>query len=675
MDIDALLEMGRRGLLHAPAYMTLGPTGRRMWAELRARPGFVGCIDFIHKTNIPALFTLEIPGVYWETMRVRWRPSSLHTMLRDGRIDYEEERFITWDDCAYSLIRLRNTSGDALALRLDVLNDPIPAAAHGYRPIMAFETTAPHLLEETALASGEEIAFIACAALALEAAEARQTARAWASLGPETARARHRAEYGRFFERAPSFQSDSPLLDKTWAYRFFLLRHNLCEPDCGRLRHPFFFEGRSHKMSKEPYTPAGWEFSKFIPLSAPMHILDARWHQDTRYARGVIDTTISTQDEHGLYRCTYTDAQQAAYSNFFGWALYQYALSSGDLRTVRRALPSLNRQIEGWRGAYGNGGDLLMTERVHQLTGKEYQPSYWYFKGYADDPTDPNYITPLKRVDKSVYFVQNLRGAAGCCALLGDAAGAASYENMAARASGDIIAKMWDERTGYYYDLNAVTDEKAYVKNVVAFYPYWAGLGPARGIERLLSPDFHTAYPVPSVSTDEEMFSPAGGWKGRFFKGRNGCVWNGPTWPYTNCVLLDALGLQSRKAAHRYDGALSRLLHQTCLLHYLGGDIERHGLVEHYHPLTGEPLSGEVDYLHSYLIDLFVRYVAGVEPQAGALILEPADMGGLAFSLDRLCIQGREVSVEGDGRRVRLKQEGREAACVRMGEAQRIDWS
>ena len=50
-------------------------------------------------------------------------------------------------------------------------------------------------------------------------------------------------------------------------------------------------------------------------------------------------------------------------------------------------------------------------------------------------------------------------------------------------------------------------------------------------------------------------------------------------------------------------------------------------------------------------------------------------MGGLAFSLKQLCVHGREVSVEGDGKRVRIALDGREAACVGMGESKRIDWS
>lgn len=74
-------------------------------------------------------------------------------------------------------------------------------------------------------------------------------------------------EYQKWFDQAPEFHSSNALLDRTWAYRWFIYRHSMMKPERGNLKDTFFCEGRSHKMTKTPYEPDGWEFTKLIPLS------------------------------------------------------------------------------------------------------------------------------------------------------------------------------------------------------------------------------------------------------------------------------------------------------------------------------------------------------------------------------------------------------------------------
>ena len=49
--------------------------------------------------------------------------------------------------------------------------------------------------------------------------------------------------------------------------------------------------------------------------------------------------------------------------------------------------------------------------------------------------------------------------------------------------------------------------------------------------------------------------------------------------------------------------------------------------MEHYNAETGEMLSDEPDYNHSFYIDLIIRQVAGLEPTEDGFEVEPLETG------------------------------------------------
>lgn len=381
-----------------------------------------------------------------------------------------------------------------------------------------------------------------------------------------------------------------------------------------------------------------------------MHIIEFRWHQDHEIMRQEIRTVMGSQDETGLFHCLYTDRALAPYANFMGWAVYQYYLVSEDIEMVREYLPASKRQIQGWKSSFGNERDMLLREPKHALTGKEYQPSFWYFTDFPDNPKDLSQITTVKRVDRAIYFLLNVRGTAEMCRIVGDS-DEEYYRTMAKKIERDIMTYMWDENNQFFYDVHAETNEKAMVKNIVGFYPWWAGVGGTAskdGFSRLFSEDFNTACPFPSVSTDCPVFSPCGGWKKLFFKGRDGCIWNGPMWPYTNSVILDALACHSKENGHRYDQEFQHYFREFTLMHYENRDFSQPKLVEFYNSFTGEPLSGENDYNHSYYIDLIMRHIVGIRIEDSNIRLDPVAGLNASFRLSRLSIQGHDVEVQCD---------------------------
>lgn len=668
MKIDELLKTGRRGLRTKPGTLLLGSTGARLWADyLDDAPGFSGALDFIHKLNMPLLFGIEHSGTPTEPSEVEWRPSHLTSRTRFGTLSLEERRFISWEDEAVSLQRWHNGGNQPVTLRLKLdpdwisLDGPIARGerrieAHGFTLRTSIASSEPQLWAGLTLAPGSTAEFVIAAAVGIAEADdwsvLTTKATTAAATPAATLLAGQQAAYQSFFDRVPQFSSSSPVLDRLYAYRWYLMRHTLARPGLAPLDGALFYEGRSHKMTKTPWAPVGWEFSKLIPLSTPMHLVEARWHHDPQLIDGLFSVLGGTQREDGQFDARTLTRTIHPYANFMGWGTYQYALARGLDDNTRAALPLLKHQVRGEAKFLATGGDSLPIQQRHQLTGKEYQPSYWYFHGYPDDPFDQATYTPLKRVDRAIYQYLNARGTAALCRLAGDAE-AAEFDALAEAIRKDVLEKQWDDASAFFYDLHHATDEKAMVRNIVGFYPWWAEItGPEHldGLLAALGPEeFDTPNPFPSVSPKCEVFQPGGSWKGQFFKGRNGCMWDGPTWPYTNSVVLDAIGKVSRGNGHAQDGLFSHFFWKYALLHFQQRDGVTPYLVEHYDSMSGEPISDEVDYNHSYLIDLIIRHIAGLEiAEDGSLSADPLDIGLEHFSLSNVKVGGRDVTVNFD---------------------------
>ena len=126
---------------------------------------------------------------------------------------------------------------------------------------------------------------------------------------------------------------------------------------------------------------------------------------------------------------------------------------------------------------------------------------------------------------------------------------------------------------------------------------------------------------------------------GSFIKGRNGCVWCGPSWPYTTGIAIDVIGVQSKKYNHIYDEQFGYFLREYSLQHFRDRDIRKPYLVEHYNAETGEPLSDDVDYNHSFYIDLIISHVAGLQITPEGIEFNPVNIGLDFYKLDNVNIR------------------------------------
>lgn len=667
MDIDATLTGPHRGLRSRPGTLLLGPSGRRLWVDyLEDRPGFVGRIDYIHKLNVPLLFTVT-PGHAPDPQRSagQWAPSHLRTEQRFGDALLSETRFITWDDRAVSIQHWRNEGDRPITLRAEYDRELITDAAalrgeryieqHDFTLLVQLSASRPQVWEGIRLEPGQECELTLVAGVRHIPGRTGRDAAVPAEPVQEPGAAllaAHRRQYQDWFDSVPSLTCDNELLERLWAYRWYILRNSLSEPGLGHLPGRVMYEGRSHKMAKAPWRPTGWEFSKVIPLSTSLHVQDLRWRADPADTIEVMASTARLQGTDGqLYAHTVTQRMKP-YANYFGWAMAQFAQLHGGAAVPQAVLDAAKEQVRGDRRQLVTSEDELPVQYDHKRTGKEYQPSYWYFHGYPANAKDKSTYTPLKRVDRAIYQYLNARGVAALCAARQDP-DEQEFAGLAEALGASILAKQWDPGTEFFYDLHHRTDELARVRNVVGFYPWWAGLTDARhtaGLRRALAPEhFGGGEPYPSVAQDCPAFRPSGGWLGNFFKGRNGCMWNGPSWPYTTAITLDAIARNVAAApdlAEEFATGFWALARQ----HFRDGDVAVPYLVEHYDGLTGEPISDEPDYNHSYLIDLIVQYVAGLRVEPDGLSLEPLDIGLGELRLAGLPVGPHRLTIELTGR-------------------------
>ena len=671
---DEQLRYENRCLRTRTGKLLFGPSGNRLAVDVLDRqPGFVGCIDFIHKMNVTELFTVRCSlQMNLEQAEVVWYPTYMTMEYEDDEMQFKEKKTVIAQDVAVSVMKWINRSNKPMKLTFQSVPEKFEYTEIGNNNL----GNCLYYSESPELRFGIRLGILACwnypsSCITVESGQA-VTVLAISVVGNRMQESvegikKKAEEYLNrketpdelfdalvkenkiFFDVAPQFLCDDRLINACWKYRWYILKNSISRPGVGNFPGAVMYEGRDHRMCKDALEPSGWEFSKLIPLSTPLHINDLRWHPDHKLTHEIIRSAFAGQDEQGLILCTYVETSNRSYANYMIWAIWLNYLVDGDKDFIRDLLPKMAKYISGHEKAYMDGKDSLLIERTHSLTGKEYQPSYWYFHDYPSNPKDRTTFTPLKRVDRSVYHYLNLCGLANVLKALKEPE-EATYREKAEAIRQDIISKMWDEKTGFFYDLHYETGEKALVRNIVGIYPYWAMMtddNQQDGILPLMDKEaFDTGSAFPSVSKDCPAFSPDGGWKGNFFKGRNGCVWCGPSWPYTTGIALEALGIESRKRGHSFDKKFDQSFMEYTIQHFRDGDRHRPYLVEHYNPVTGERLSDETDYNHSFWLDIVIGYVVGVTVKEDCVEIEPLHTHLRWFYLDNLIIRGHKLTIQ-----------------------------
>jgi len=81
------------------------------------------------------------------------------------------------------------------------------------------------------------------------------------------------------------------------------------------------------------------------------------------------------------------------------------------------------------------------------------------------------------------------------------------------------------------------------------------------------------------------------------------------------------------------------------------GDPGRPNCYEHYNPMTGHPsvYRGIDDYQHSWVLDLLIRGVAGLEPRSDHILIDPLPIEVGEVLLEGAIVRGKRVDLTRNG--------------------------
>jgi hypothetical protein len=492
------------------------------------------------------------------------------------------------------------------------------------------------------LEPGEAASVKVRAAVAPDATEAVATLRALRGTDPL---ARSERAWRDHFAAVPAFRCADAHVEVAYYYRWYGLRLNTLTRRLGRYRHDAVAEGPGY-------------FRVPISYSAQCHMLETRWLRDPSLARGSFLTFADNQRADGsLPNHVHVDmiAPQGIYHADWGTRVLDVHRVHPDPEFLARAYETLERYLGYFyreRDPQGSG----LYDHVNQWeSGQEYMSRYVWVDDEGDHWKEMQ--RKLKGLDASVYVYRCERALAEIERLL-DRGDGSAWTARADRTAAAIHRHMWRDDLQAFVDVSPEL-EPSDLLFAISFYPFFTDLvGPEHlpSIRRhLLDPEkFWTAFPVPASPKDDPYFSATPTWRGK----RTNCPWNGRTWPMTNSHVAEALvGASALDPTLRPVAAefIRRFLRMLCD----GGDPRRPTAFEHYNPETGAPsrYRGFDDYMHSWIVDLIVKYVAGVQPLAEGVRIDPFPFD-TPFSLRGVHVRGRAIDVTWDGSTFEVRADG-----------------
>lgn len=457
--------------------------------------------------------------------------------------------------------------------------------------------------------------------------------------------------WGAFLDSFPTFRCSDPYLEKYYDYRLYGLRLCRLEGGAGNVAHPAIAEGISY-------------FHVPITYSGQCHMFEMRWSANPDVAHGTLLNFIDNQKDDGSFHGRlYTNHLIGTDFYLASWGdavLAVDALHPDDayLRRVYDGLKRHARWMDSSRDADGSGMYDVIN---HFETGQEYMSRYQAVNPKADlDGWKDS--TKLKAIDATVYAYLLHLAMARIAERL-DTGDAAEWRARADRVGRAILDRMWNERTGMFSDVDPKTGRATGVEAAVCFYPMLTDLLTENHLARMLdrltdAQAFGTPFPAPSSSVSDPLFNADAEWKGR----RHVCPWNGRVWPMTNSHIIDGLirqwrrrDVQAGEGSPRFRaGRLAgEMLTRFVRMMYHDGKIERPNCYEHYNPNTGHACEyrGIDDYQHSWVADLLLRGVAGINPGRNGRTISvtidpipmPADAAGAA--VEQVRIAGHTLAV------------------------------
>jgi hypothetical protein len=591
-----------------------------------------------------------------EKKAAAWDPKSKIQNLK-----VEGDKWITQNDVLVTHLKVTNPGRTSCPLFVRMASE-LSGTQHGYadqRNIEGFPLylaaggTDGHVQDRSFLltiAPGETRHFTFACAVASAKAEAED--RLKRTLAAPDPVAQQIAEYqGWFDSNIACFTCSDPDIAKMYYHRWYNVKKNSMNPQLGKLQHRTFAEGR---------WTSDW-YANVISYGAGHQIDESRWLRDPSYAWGHLQTWTDNPRPDGIYpsHITPKGQQGGQYTDWITSTAWDAYLVHPDRPTLAKVADTLARNAEAWRKVYGWDDSPLLVVDSHWWTGMEWQPSFFSFADYhtgGGDGTNKNDMTPLRRVDLTSYNYGNAQAVANIYRELGRNEDAARLQRLADATRDALVAKMWNPTTHWFHSLRASDDAVAPAKEIIGLYPFTFDLPPAgKGYEAAwnvaLDPnEFWTSWPLASAAKDCPAYAQNGWPVG---PGGSGCMWNGPTWPHANSLVLNAMANTLR---HYAPCALTKqklleLFASFTRAQYKNQDRQYPWTGEFYNGDTGEWKTTQRDYNHSTWVDPLIRHLLGLVPRPDNVLeidpLLPPDAWSY-WTLDGQYYKGHDITLAYD---------------------------
>jgi hypothetical protein len=469
----------------------------------------------------------------------------------------------------------------------------------------------------------------------------------------------HIKDYQSWFDsNLAYFDCSDPFIRKMYYHRAYVLRKNMLVPKLGRMRWPTQSEGRWRST---------W-YPNVISYGAGHQVREARWLRGPAYWQGHLRTWAENEKADGVYPSHVLPGgpSNGQYTDWITSTAWDGQLVHPDDKFLAEVVDKLAANVRGWQKTCDPDGDGLLLVDSHWWTGMEYQPSFFFF---SDFKTSTNFDQParqvsLDRVDLTAFNYGNARAVARIYRKLGQPAKAVEFDRLATKISAAVLEKMWRPDRQFFMSLKADDKTVADVKEVIGVYPFYFDMVPwGKGYESawssILDPkQFWTRWPVASASRECPAYSqqnwPADGRAA-------GCMWNGPTWPHANSLVMSAMAQTLRATRdQRAPGSplkrehLWELFASFTKAQFRNQDLLYPWTGEFYNGDTGAWKTAERDYNHSTWLDILIPDMLGLVPRDDQVIevdpLLPVDRLSY-FILDGQRYRGHNVTMVWDAPR------------------------
>ena len=440
----------------------------------------------------------------------------------------------------------------------------------------------------------------------------------------------------KFFDSVPHFECSDKFIEKYYWYRWFGLRLFMMK---NSYSYPCVCEGPAY-------------FRMPISYSAQCHMLETRWMDNSKIAEGSFLNFAENQEENGSYPGNIYPIdidRKSFYHADFGTAIMEIYKVHPDINFLKKVYPSLVKYAEFFDRERDPEHSHLYDVIDQMETGQEFMTRYTSVDEKANLQMKSGGIR-LKGVDATCYQYGIRKALYFIADKLEKNDEAKKWKEEALNIKKAVLKYMWDENEEMFFDVNPETWKRTNIKAAVCFYPYIYDIAEESHLNGFVKhlfnkEEFWTSYPIPATALNEPLSSSFGEWKEK----RMNCPWNGRTWPMTNSHIAEALV----KVTSKYDENLKEkagwFIKRTIEMMFLDGNLKYPNTYEHYNPHLGKPClyRGVNDYQHSWIVDLIIKYICGIQPQLdGTLIIDPLPLGLEYLKIDRIPYKIYTIKVE-----------------------------